>query len=98
MTVTEDISVAPDAREVARTEVLDVLDRYGHDQSLNTRCIVFVHGLTGDKVTTWRAKDAAKSAQPYRIRVSTKIIFNRPVFNMHYATPHCCQIVTFNQR
>lgn len=49
--------------------------------------------------TSHKSTGTAKRAQPHRSRVPpTKIIFNGPMFNMHWATPHCVQIVTFGRR
>lgn len=47
------------AEIIVTTVVKDQLIRYSRDgHHNNTRCIIFVHGVTGDIVQTWRKKEA----------------------------------------
>jgi pimeloyl-ACP methyl ester carboxylesterase len=46
---------------VSRSVLRDMLECYSDAGSINTRCVVFVHGLTGNIKTTWLATEGGAS-------------------------------------
>src|SRR5262249_10311282 len=49
-------------RTPAKVSVIDkVLTGHQHAARINTRCVIFVHGITGHPLTTWRASPSSPS-------------------------------------
>src|SRR5437868_6359163 len=75
-------SVNEQCLPVCRSVISDILECYSDEGSINTRCVVFVHGLTGNIKTTWAAnKEVASFLQ---LIASDKSLQDYDVYSFGY--------------